>query len=614
MVGMLRRAVQRRYADPMKPVSPSRGDPSSPMSVARRLQDDDAPGTPRIPRSARLLPQVAATTAYLCLLGLAACGGGGSGGSSPVVEPPPPNQPTAVLASGPTPVAAGCTGGRTSGTVFADAEVEPMLALDPTDPNHLVGAWQQDRASNGGARALVSAVSFDGGRSWSRTLHPMSRCGGATAGSAGDHERVSDPWVDIGADGTVHLMGLAFSGADFTPGSSNAMIASRSTDGGRSWSAPVILHRDTDQGFNDKNTLTADPTDARQVYAVWDRLEVDGNGPTLLVRSTDAGASWQASQVLFAPSVAGGVSQTIGNRIVVIPGGPDRGTLLNVFVQIDTRPSGSRSWVRLVRSADKGATWSEPITIAEHRAVGTRDADTGTLVRDGAIVPTIAAGPTGAVWVAWQDARFSGGLIDAIALSRSADGGRTWSEPAAVNRRAAVAAFTPVLQARSDGTFGLMHFDLSSNTADTGTLLADLWLLTSRDGISWTESVVRRGFDLMLAPNVTGGRFLGDYHGLVASGSTWIPLATLPGTGSANRTEVYSWRLDGAGAARQTSPLGAPRPGTAADPHPARASVPRLDALAEARFAQTHSEALRQALEWRRPGWSARIERHLRDR
>ena len=58
MVGMLRRAVQRRYADPMKPVSPSRGDPSSPMSAARRLQDDDAPGTPRIPRSARLLPQV----------------------------------------------------------------------------------------------------------------------------------------------------------------------------------------------------------------------------------------------------------------------------------------------------------------------------------------------------------------------------------------------------------------------------------------------------------------------------------------------------------------------------------------------------------------------------
>jgi len=41
--------------------------------------------------------------------------------------------------------------------------VEPSVAVDPTDPMHLIGAWQQDRWSNGAANGIVSAVTFDGG-------------------------------------------------------------------------------------------------------------------------------------------------------------------------------------------------------------------------------------------------------------------------------------------------------------------------------------------------------------------------------------------------------------------------------------------------------------------
>ena len=98
---------------------------------------------------------------------------------------------------------------------------------------------------------------------------------------------------------------------------------------------------------------------------------------------------------------------------------------------------------RVQRSSDKGITWSAPITVADHRAVGTRDPDTTNTVRDGTLVPTIAAGPGGQLWVAWQDARFSAGQRDAIVLSRSGDGGRTWSAPVAVNRDASVAPSRP---------------------------------------------------------------------------------------------------------------------------------------------------------------------------
>src|SRR5512141_2523350 len=58
--------------------------------------------------------------------------------------------------------------GDRSGTLYIGAEVEPHIAADPLNPDHLIGAWQQDRYANGGARGQVSAVSFDGGLTWTR--------------------------------------------------------------------------------------------------------------------------------------------------------------------------------------------------------------------------------------------------------------------------------------------------------------------------------------------------------------------------------------------------------------------------------------------------------------
>ena len=69
-------------------------------------------------------------------------------------------------------------------------------------------------------------------------------------------------------------MSLAFD-PDLPSGSfgRNAMLVNRSTDGGRSWSDPITLIQDPDgQVLNDKNSITADPTNANFVYAVWDRL------------------------------------------------------------------------------------------------------------------------------------------------------------------------------------------------------------------------------------------------------------------------------------------------------------------------------------------------------
>ena len=525
----------------------------------------------------------AAGLAALLAAGLAGCGGGGGDAPTP---PPAVAALPADRVSAASPVAPGCTGGSTGGNFHLNAEVEPFVAIDPGNAQHLVATWQQDRWSNGGARAIVSAASFDGGASWTRVLQPLSRCGGGTAAGGGDYERASDPWVDIGPDGSVHLMALAFSGSAGSA-SMSAMLASRSTDGGLTWSTPATLIADGAAVFNDKNTLSADPTDADFVYAVWDRLAATGGGPTWFARSTDAGRSWEPARMIFNPGLT---SQTIGNRIVVIADGPARGLLVNVFTQIDVVAGRARNSLAVIRSADQGQTWSAPRRIADMQGVGARDPDDGTPIRDGAILPTIAAGPGGVLWVAWQDSRFSGGLRDAIAVSRSLDAGQTWSLPVAVNRDAAVAAFTPALAMRADGTVGLTHYDLRPDRP--GATLAQAWLLTSRDGQTWAETALWTPFDLGAAPRVDAGLFLGDYQGLVAGATPFLPLLAMSSPDAANPSDLFLLPVGGAAATQST--------------HRARQAL-AAPARGEQALRQRVHEGTVRSMERRLPGWSRRM-------
>jgi hypothetical protein len=88
--------------------------------------------------------------------------------------------------------------------------------------------------------------------------------------------RATDPWVSFGPSGIVYQLSLSFN--DVAPPFRTfdfdlALLASRSTNGGLTWSDPVVVIRDTAPTvFNDKQSITADPTNPSYVYAVWDRL------------------------------------------------------------------------------------------------------------------------------------------------------------------------------------------------------------------------------------------------------------------------------------------------------------------------------------------------------
>ena len=463
---------------------------------------------------------------------LAACGSGGSSsasssGGTPISAP----ASGLVQASGASPYAAGCGGGN-SGVNYEDAEVEPYVAINPHNPSNLVAAWQQDRFSDGGAHGLVAGSSMDGGKHWTEHTLRFSVCGGGT-GHGGDYARASDPWVSISPDGTAYVISISFTGNTLQAGSSGAVLVSRSTDGGATWSDPATLIHDGASAFNDKEAITADPNDSHFVYAVWDRLTSNDHGAAMFARSIDGGATWRPAASIYDPGVG---NQTIGNEIV----GLTDGSIADVFEEIDNTAGTSSSLIRVIRSTDQGASWSVPVTVAQNLAVGASDPNSGDPIRSGAGLPQMAAGPAGTLAVVWEDGRFTNGANDSIAYSASSDGGQHWSKPVRINAVPGTPAFTPSIAILDDGTVGVTYFDFRKDPSKqgTGTLPTDYWFTSSSDGVHWSEQHVTGSFDLQLAPDAEG-LFVGDYQALGKVGSVFVPFFVQTVSGADGPTDAF---------------------------------------------------------------------------
>ncbi len=396
--------------------------------------------------------------------------------------------------------------GRTSRT----ARSNRSLTINPVEPANIVGSWQQDRWSNGGSRGLVAGVSYDGGSSWAIT--PIS---GVTVCTGGRFLRASDPWLSFGPTGELYHASLVFH-TDTTPSglAHRAVLVSKSTDGGTTWSTPTAVVDSTDaQVFDDKEAITADPTDAALVYVVWDRirtgaaadfvirepqsvltdnlalpraaaLSAELAAPAYFARSLDGGQTWEAARSIYDP---GPGVQTVGNQIVV----QLDGTLLDAFTAIQPLNSGSTiDTASLLRSTDHGGTWvpwgegvpMRPRVLFSGSGIGVYDPSSGHALRTGDGLAEVTVNPAnGDLYLVWEDARFSHDgqfsdptqLIDEIAFSTSTDGGVTWSVPIKVNQTPADLplgnrqAFTPNVRVAGDGTIVVTYYDFRFNDTST---------------------------------------------------------------------------------------------------------------------------------------------------
>jgi hypothetical protein len=472
-----------------------------------------------------------------------------------------------AVVSGPSPYAS-CSNANQPGTNYVNAEVEPQVAVNPASSLDVVGVWQQDRWSNGGAHGLVAGFSLDGGSTWGETTLPFSGCAPNAIldpFTGTPYNRASDPWVSIGPDGTAYAAGLLATNSTDGGNNDTAVATVTSTDGGRKWGNPRIEM--ADQGttpifevthfFNDKESITADPVHAGTAYVVWDRLQAPSftpdaalnarafRGPAWFSKTSDGGRTWSTARPIFDP---GQNSVTIGNTIVV---DPRTGKLYDFFEQLST--TGSPKFtprgfsVSFISSSDGGATWSKASVVSNEVTVLDVDPNTGAALRTEETLPSVAIdSATGELYVVWEDARFTGGTVNQVVISSSTNGGATWSSPARVSTPSGTPAFTPTVAVNAGGTVGVSYYDmrnLSSN--NTSTLPTDLWLTTSPAGGAafGSETHVAGSFNMLVAPN-SGGFFVGDYEALGVSGTTFVPFFVQTNCAdnscTANRTDVYT--------------------------------------------------------------------------
>jgi hypothetical protein len=490
------------------------------------------------------------------------------------------NTTAPVLATGASPFPPGCggPGEADGGTNFQNAEVEPWLDVDPGNPNHLAASWQQDRWSNGGAHGLLWGITRDGGTTWSYSAPRFTRCAGAVPGDPGYFQRASDPWHSFAPNGDLHAISLSFDGNT----TRNAVLASKSTDGGDTWGPVKTLRFDSSEktgipnggnNFNDKESITADWTPAAQsryVYAIWDRLvspsenapeqaflrSVSFHGPTWFARSTNGGQSWETAHPIFDPKA---LNQTIANQIVVHPSG----TLVDGFLLLQGAKNnqGRRgATVAVIRSPDRGVTWSsKPIAVSPQGAVGNTDPEPRpcpghlsspcTLVRTGDLIVDLAVDKSnGNLYMVWQDHRSSPFGDDTILFSRSTNAGLSWSAPIKVNKTPSGAyntqAFTAGVDVAPNGDVAVTYYDMRNDVPSDAQLSTDHWLVHSHNGgVSFDASEERLSgpapFDMRTAPYARG-YFLGDYEGLSHSGNLFDAFFIKANDGNAaNQTDGF---------------------------------------------------------------------------
>jgi BNR repeat protein len=389
-----------------------------------------------------------------------------------------------------------------------NSAVEPDVAVDPLDPRHVVAAWIQDDGST-----ILTSSSKDAGRTWTRALVP-----GLTQCTGGTDPAVADPWLSFASHRKLYLSSGA--GRFVDDRAVTEAIASRSHDGGLSWSRPSFPQRATGAWW-DKQTITADPADPKRAYLVQSRRPSARRpiGSLYLYRTRDGGRRWSNAQRVYDSPTPGAIPLNNGTAIV------DRQTIVVVFELVNF--NGGRVRIEAIRSTDRGRDWKPAVelgTVAQNfpGAGGPQPAtDPAGVVEFGLALPSIAAAPNGDVYVAWSDLRTSG--RSRIVAARSKNGGASWSRTHPLTRTRAQ-PFSPTIAITNAGTIGATYYlaDRASAGKAWPARVAFAW--SRNRGRTWRRSRIAGPTNLRTAEHPGGGAGIriGDYFGLAARPRSFV--------------------------------------------------------------------------------------------
>jgi hypothetical protein len=233
--------------------------------------------------------------------------------------------------------------------------VEPVIAVNPRDPRHLVAASivvRNPKSNRFNDSWIVQVmVSTDGGASWTRRRLPGL-----------DDTFSGDPWLAWAEDGTLYLSCLARL-EDATGRASQAAWLFRSVDGGHTWSEPEPVPFAHGR-HADHPVLRAVPGGGVHVFATGDAPDMPPeqaapNRPAPHHRRL-AGSRTASARGALEP-VPGYRPETDGHMGSGVAFGPGR-FVLSYFDLRSSQPS--TLWA--VRSSDSGKSYQRAPITTEH--------------------------------------------------------------------------------------------------------------------------------------------------------------------------------------------------------------------------------------------------------
>lgn len=390
--------------------------------------------------------------------------------------------------------------------------------------NHIYPGNCSASAATGGFGdcAPLAYASADGGANWSKTALPRT-WNGTTFGIG------FDPAVDFDKNGTFFY---TYGVAPLSGSNPNAIVAVKSTNG-VNWTqlTPVTFNRGG--AFDDKYYLAIDRSSssfANRIYVSWDRNK--GNNQILFIAfSSNGGASWSAPV-----KVNDGTSSF--ERVIGAYPAVDH----NTGVVYDSWHDYAKNKIFVDKSTNGGVTWGTDVAAATtHTGFGTDIGCVGG--RSQGPAHAVKVGPTGTLYLVYADKVTSRGMD--ILLTKSTNGGATWSAPRTLNDdTGSKDQFHPTLSVESNGTGGdKVTVSFYDRRDDASNCASHVYATQSTDnGATWSANVKQTSASSIFDGNPNGP---GDYSSSAPFGGAVWPFfcdhrSTNPETSTGGAFDVYT--------------------------------------------------------------------------
>lgn len=353
-------------------------------------------------------------------------------------------------------------------------------------------------------------ASSNKGSTWNHT------CLNSLPGTGGDGDPI------VGYD----LHHTAFIGGIDSGGSTSEIALEKSTNNGGTWSAPfAAIVGIPPYTFVDKPWMQIDNTATSQ-WPNWiyiSSTEFDPNNNTIIAvgHSPDGGMTWTNVKVDSA-------TYPLIDQFSDLAIGADGSVYLTWMRCSATGPTGdcggTKSMIMFSKSLDGGFTWSAPVMISfANLAPDSCGAFYGCLPNTGeriSNVPPIDVDRTGGpfsnrLYVAFY--HWNGTKMQVL-VSRSHNGGVTWSAPVHVAAPSPNDQFFPWLTTNTTGVVGVTWLDRRLDPANVN---YDAFATTSvNGGVTFAPSVRLSTVSSNPFNDGFGSGFMGDYTGDIWSGNT----------------------------------------------------------------------------------------------